>query len=81
MTKVAETDAIVVNQPMEKRMNWDAESTDEVIFKNNKFIGMGMGKFSPTARRHPTVALSGISSTTKLLSANSSLTDHTHSLA
>jgi len=40
-TKVVETDAIVVNQPMEKRMNWDPKSVDEVIFKNNKFMGMG----------------------------------------
>ena len=43
-TKVAETDAIVVNQPTEKRMNWDPKSTDEVIIKNNKFIGMGHGE-------------------------------------
>ena len=43
-TKDKETDAIVVNQPMKKRMNWDAEFVDEVIFKNNKFIRMGCGE-------------------------------------
>ena len=51
-TKVAETDAIVVNQPAEKRMNWDTESADEVIFKNNKFIRMGRGEIL-TNRRVP----------------------------
>ena len=50
-TKVAETDAIVVNQPVEKRMNWDAESTNEVILKN-KFIRMERGEIL-TNRRVP----------------------------
>ena len=34
-TKVAKTDAIMVNQPVEERMNRDAKSMDEIILKNS----------------------------------------------
>ena len=31
--KIAKTDPVIINQPVEKRMDWNTESAVEVIFK------------------------------------------------
>ena len=32
--EIAKIDSIIINQPVEKRMDWNTESAIEVIFKN-----------------------------------------------
>ena len=81
--QIAKTNGVILNQSVEERMDQNAKSMIEIIFKHDQFIavgGRGVGKLLPRAGHHPTVTLSGSTpSTTNWFSTASLLTELTHS--
>jgi len=45
--QVAKTNAIILNQSAEERMDQNTKSTIEIIFKHDQFITVGVEKLSP----------------------------------
>ena len=56
-TQIAKTNGVILNQSMEERMDWNAKSMIEIIFKHDQFIMVGGRKALTTSRtlsyRHP----------------------------
>jgi hypothetical protein len=53
-TQIAEADSVVVNQTAKERMNRNAKTMEEVIFKHNQLISVGRWKWLTSCRTPPT---------------------------